>query len=198
VTATVTCAVPFIPSLVAVIVEVPAPAPVTTPVLDTVAAPVLLEAHVTMRPVRGLPRLSIGVAVSVAVAPLVIDTDAGDTLTLATGSCDTSTFTLPFFLPDVAVTVVVPTSAPVTTPVELTVATLELLVVHVIVRPESVAPVASRKVTEIWSDCCGKSVVDVGTTSTVSTACGVTVIVAVDETVSDVAVIVVVPSASAV
>jgi hypothetical protein len=48
---TVIVAVPLFPSLVAVIVAVPTATPVTTPAVDTVATAVLLELHVTVRPV---------------------------------------------------------------------------------------------------------------------------------------------------
>jgi hypothetical protein len=50
--ATVIVAVPDAPSLVAVIVTVPAETPVTTPAVDTVATWVLLLAYVTGLPVR--------------------------------------------------------------------------------------------------------------------------------------------------
>jgi hypothetical protein len=65
---TVTLAVPVLPSLVAVIVAVPAETPVTTPVDDTVALE-LLDVHVTTRPVSKLPPASRVVAVSVVVPP---------------------------------------------------------------------------------------------------------------------------------
>ena len=51
---TVTVAVPDLPSLVAVIVVVPAATPVTTPLDDTVATAELDVAHVMMRPVNVL------------------------------------------------------------------------------------------------------------------------------------------------
>ena len=44
---------PLFPSLVAVILAVPAPAPVTSPVFDTVAATELSVPHVIVRPVSG-------------------------------------------------------------------------------------------------------------------------------------------------
>ena len=61
---TVTLAVPLLPSLVAVIVAEPAAIPVTTPLDDTVAIPVLELDHVTARPVRTLLFASRAVAVS--------------------------------------------------------------------------------------------------------------------------------------
>src|SRR5437879_13482775 len=83
---TVMVAVPLCPSLVAVIVAVPAAVPVTNPLVLTVATPASLEAHVTVRPVSGLPFASFGVAVSCAVDPTGTLTDAGVTLTDATGT----------------------------------------------------------------------------------------------------------------
>jgi hypothetical protein len=62
---TVTAAVPLLPSLVAVIVAVPTATPVTTPPDETVAAAVLLEVQVTVRPVRVFPFASFTVAMRV-------------------------------------------------------------------------------------------------------------------------------------
>src|SRR5437899_460684 len=67
--ATVAAAAPLCPSLKAVIVAAPVAIPVTRPVLLTVATAGALLAHVTVRPVSGLPLASFGVAVSCAVAP---------------------------------------------------------------------------------------------------------------------------------
>jgi hypothetical protein len=60
----VTLAVPLFPSLVAVIVAEPAATPVTTPLDDTVAIPVLELDHVSARPVSTLLFASRAVAVS--------------------------------------------------------------------------------------------------------------------------------------
>jgi hypothetical protein len=65
-----TVAVPFTPPLVAVIVTVPlsfAPVGETRPVFETVAIAVLLDDHVTGRPVRTVPPASFSVAVSCCV-----------------------------------------------------------------------------------------------------------------------------------
>src|SRR3989449_6352994 len=68
VTGVQTCALPiFFPSLVAVIVAEPAPAPLTRPLPSTVTAELLL-AQVTVRPVSALPRESVVVACSCVVA----------------------------------------------------------------------------------------------------------------------------------
>src|SRR5689334_24095499 len=61
---TVIADVPVLPSLVAVIVAEPAALAVTSPVELTLAALLLLEDHVTTRPVRMLPLASLSVAVS--------------------------------------------------------------------------------------------------------------------------------------
>src|SRR6266481_8324128 len=63
-TVTVMAAVPFCPSLVAVIVAEPTRRPVTNPLPLTVATSVLLLPHVTVRPVSTLPLASRNVAVS--------------------------------------------------------------------------------------------------------------------------------------
>src|SRR5207249_1009332 len=61
-TVTVTTAWPVRPSLVAVIVAVPADRPVTSPALDTVATPAFDVAHVITRPVNTAPPASRVVA----------------------------------------------------------------------------------------------------------------------------------------
>jgi hypothetical protein len=63
-TVTVIADVPFLPSLVAVIVADPAATPVTNPLADTVATPAALVLHVTVRPVNTPPAESLVVAVS--------------------------------------------------------------------------------------------------------------------------------------
>src|SRR5947199_9059279 len=74
---TVMAAVPLCPSLVAVIVADPAPAPLTSPLPLTVATAVLSLPHVTTRPVRAGPFASRVVAVGRALAPGVTPADAG-------------------------------------------------------------------------------------------------------------------------
>src|SRR2546426_5589442 len=59
---TVIAAVPLCPSLVAVIVADPGAMPVTLPFTSAIATDGLLLAHVTVRPVSGLPFASFGVA----------------------------------------------------------------------------------------------------------------------------------------
>src|SRR5438132_692287 len=62
--ATATGAVPLFPSLVAVIVAVPAAGPVTSPLALTVATPAALVAHAIVRPVSMFPLASFRLAVS--------------------------------------------------------------------------------------------------------------------------------------
>src|SRR5437763_16859935 len=64
---TVMAAVPYCPSLVAVIVAEPAAFAVTNPLPLTLATPLLPLAHVTTRPDNALPVASLGVAVSCTV-----------------------------------------------------------------------------------------------------------------------------------
>src|SRR5438128_1689581 len=123
---TVIAAVPLWPSLVAVIVAVPPATPVASPLPLTVAAAVLLLAHVTVRPVSVFPAASLVTAASCAVPPTERVADAGLTVTDATGTFVTVT-----------------AAVPLTRPLPLTVATAVLLLAHVTVRPVSVFPAAS-------------------------------------------------------
>jgi len=143
---TVIAAVPLCPSLVAVIVADPAPCPVTSPLPLTVATLVLLLAHVTVRPVSGLPFASFGVAVSGTVPCSGIDAAGGLTLTVATGTGGgvvTVIAAVPLCPSLAAVIVAVPATFPVTSPAALTVATVALLLTHVTARPTSGFPFAS-------------------------------------------------------
>jgi hypothetical protein len=122
---TVRLAVPLFPSLVAMIVAEPAATPVTTPLDDTVAMPVLELNHVTARPVSTLLFASYAVAVSCAVCPTVTLGVAGETLTEATGTVTAVTVTVevPEKLLLVAVMIAVPGLTALTSPVAETVAT---------------------------------------------------------------------------
>ena len=87
--ATATCltaiaAVPFRPSLAAVIVAEPVPAPVTSPAPSTVATAASLVAQVTTRPLKELPDLSSGVATNCTRSPTDKLADGGVTATVAT------------------------------------------------------------------------------------------------------------------
>src|SRR3989449_1690072 len=143
---TVTAAVPFLPSLVAVIVAAPAATPVTSPLPFTVATAVLSLAHVTVRPASGVPLASSGVAVSCTVNPACTEGAGGLTITDATGTKITVTAAVPLCPSLVAVMVAEPAATPVTRPLPLTVATAGLPLAHVTTRPTSVLPLASFSV----------------------------------------------------
>src|SRR6266516_531611 len=83
---TVIDAVPLLPSLVAVIVTDPTATPVTSPLPETGATVGSLLVQVTVRPLKGLPSASSGVAVSCWVPPTRIVAAVGLTLTDATGT----------------------------------------------------------------------------------------------------------------
>src|SRR3989441_712380 len=140
---TVIAAEPVCPSLVAVIVAVPATTPPTSPLPFTVATDALLVAHVTTRPPSGVPLASFGVAVSCVVAPTGTLAVAGLTATDATGTTLTVIAAEPDWPSLVAVIVAVPAATPLTNPLPLTVATDALLVAHVTTRPPSGVPFAS-------------------------------------------------------
>src|SRR3989449_7185536 len=74
------------PSLVAVIVVVPAATPVTRPAAETVAMAGLELAHVTARPTSTFPAASLGVAVSCTAPPTYTFAAAGLTTTESTGT----------------------------------------------------------------------------------------------------------------
>src|SRR2546422_955903 len=140
---TVMADVPLCPSLVAVIVAVPATFPVTSPLELTVATEVLLLAHVTVRPDSGFPVASLGVATSCTVCPTWIAAVAGLTLTEATATLETVMLAVPLCPSLVAVIVADPIVTPVTSPLPSTVATEVLLLVQLTARPGSGLPLAS-------------------------------------------------------
>src|SRR5205823_8644564 len=108
------------PSLVAVIVALPAPTAVTSPLALTVAALGLPELQVTVRPERTLLFASLSTAVSccVGVIPSTRFALAGVTVTVATGAGVTVIVALPVFPSLVAITLAVPAETAVTSPVE--------------------------------------------------------------------------------
>jgi hypothetical protein len=82
---TVIAALPTLLSLVALICAVPAATPVTSPVLETVAMLLLVEAQVMPRPLRTLPFASFVIAASCRVDLACTAALAGETVTDATG-----------------------------------------------------------------------------------------------------------------
>src|SRR5207247_1170946 len=130
---TVIAAEPLYPSLAAVIVAAPGLTPVTIPLADTVATPLLPLDQVTVRPVSGLPLASFGVAASCTVCPTDTLADAGLMLTDATGAggaAATVTAALPLFPSHVPVIVAEPEATPLTRPLPSTVATPAAPLVH--------------------------------------------------------------------
>ena len=127
---TVTTNCPLRPSLVAVIVAVPAVMPVIKPAGETVAIVALLDAQVTTRPVRTFPVLSLVCAVAWSVAPMANEDNGAVTDTEATGIPVTVTTAVPVLVAAVAVIVAVPAVAPVTTPACVTLAMFGALLCH--------------------------------------------------------------------
>src|SRR2546425_419405 len=140
---TVTAAVPLCPSLVALIVTAPAPAPVTSPVEGTVATAGVLDSQVTDRPESTLPAASFSVAVSCTVAPTSTTAVTGLITTDATGTFATVTLADPLLPSLVAVIVTAPAATPITRPLADTVAIAVFELVHVTARPASTFPAAS-------------------------------------------------------
>src|SRR5689334_9130734 len=142
--ATVMLAVPLFPSLVAVMVTVPAATPVTSPLLLTVAIVLSLDDQLIARPVNGLPLASLGVAVSCTVPVIATFAELGDTVTEATGASVTLTVAVPLWPSLVAVIVTGPPApTPVTSPLPFTVAIVLSLEDQTIVRPVNGLPFAS-------------------------------------------------------
>src|SRR5919197_5984390 len=193
---TVTAAVPLWPSLVAVIVAVPAPCPVTSPLPLTVATAALSLDQTIARPASGAPLASRGVAVRPIVWPTTIAADDGVTVTDATGVLATVTVAVPLFPSLVAVIVAVPTATPVTRPVAETEAIPGALLAQAIARPVSGAPLASRGVAVSCAEPFTWRFSVAGLTVTDATGTGATVIAAVPLWPSLVAVIVAVPAAT--
>jgi hypothetical protein len=175
---TVIVADPLLPSLVALIIAgPPAATPATMPLAAfTVATVVLFELQVIERPVSTLLLASFVVAVSCWPAPPATRvSEAGLTVTVATGTSVTVMAAVPFFPSDEAVIVAVPTDTAVTSPLASTDAAA-LSDAQVTVRPVSTAPAASL-VTAV--SCCvfaTTTLDDDGLTVTVATGTAVTVI----------------------
>src|SRR5687768_13560725 len=83
---TVSCALPDLPSLVAVIVVDPPATPVTRPLALIVALVPSDVDHAMARPARTLPAASSVVAVSCSELPTASAAAGGDTVTVATGT----------------------------------------------------------------------------------------------------------------
>jgi hypothetical protein len=185
-----------LPSLVAVIVEVPTTNPVATPEDETLATVGLLDAHVTTRPVTTTPLMSFVVAVKVDVDPLATVADNGATVTLPTGTSVTESDAVPAIPSLVAVTVTVPGAPPCATPVdEPIVATVGSLVDQATGRVTTV-PLTSLRVAVKVVFVPTTIEILAGATVTVATGGAVTVTVELPDFVSLVAVIAVEPGAT--
>ncbi len=131
------------------------------------------------------------------VPPAVTDDDANDTLTVATGTAVTVSSALPLLPSLVPVIVAVPTVSVVTRPLALTVATAGFELAHDTARPVSTSFEASR---EVAVACVvPPTVIDEAASDTLTVATGTGTTVTVDDptTPSAVALITVVPGATA-
>jgi hypothetical protein len=140
---------PLTPSLVAVMVVVPAATTVARPELaSSVATPASLELHVTGRFVTVLSFTSMTVAENCCVLPTSTDGAPGATVTLFTGAGDTVTVADPLFPSLVAVAVTVPAARPVTSPVLALMLATPLLagMLHVTTRSVTTTPRVSLTV----------------------------------------------------
>src|SRR6185437_12033278 len=155
-TVTVTPIEPTLPSLVAVIVAVPAFTPLTSPETASTDAMVASELlHAIVRPVRTFPLASLVVAVACVVAPTTMLDEVILTETVATGAGGgvgggvlplvTVMLAVPLLPSEVPVMVAEPAPAPVMSPVApSTVTTVGFDVDQTRARPVSTLPLASR------------------------------------------------------
>src|SRR5689334_7649766 len=172
---TVIAAEPDLPSLVAVIVAVPAAIAVTSPVDETLATLGALVDHATARPARTWPDPSRGSALSCVVCPTTRSLAFGVTTTAATGTdviVIVATADLPSLDP---VMIALPAASAVTSPLALTLATVALLVANVTGRPGSSLPCASSVWAVIWTVWPTSRSRLVGESLTLATGVGLTV-----------------------
>jgi hypothetical protein len=198
---TETEAVPFLPSLLAVILADPEATPETTPLFAfTLATDGRSELQVTLRPVRTLLFASLSVAVSDWLPPTVMLAADGLTVTVATGTGVTVMEAVPVFPSDVAVIVTGPPGAtPVTRPVlAFTAATAALLELQEIERPVRTLPFASFGVAANCLVVPAITLAVAGVTVRLATGTSVTATTEVADFPSLVAVIVAVPTPTAV
>lgn len=147
-------ALPLFPSLVAVIVALPAPTAMTTPSFETDATWGALLAQLTTRPERTLPDELRAAAERMVVLPTMRLALPGVTLTESTGTGGAGGGALTVICavavrPSLAAVIVAtPADTPVTVPLPSTLAICGALDTHVTVRPLSVVELASRVVAE--------------------------------------------------
>ena len=160
------------PSLVAVITDVPADTPVTSPALLTVAIAGDADVHVTSLPVTTVPPAIVSTLFKRNVSLSTTVGDVGVIAMVATGGGATMMDAFPTLPSIVALMRTVPVATPVTTPPVLTVAVLALLVAHVTFRPLITPPLASSADAESWDVVAISTVALAGVTLTVTTATG--------------------------
>jgi len=140
---TTTCAVPVLPSAVAVMLVVPAPTPVTRPAGLTVAIDVFADAHVIGRPASVLPFASVATALSGLDTPTSSANDPGIIATAATGITVTVIVDDAVFPSTVPLIAAVPAATAVTLPEASTVATCDAEVAQTTDLPLSALAFAS-------------------------------------------------------
>src|SRR5690606_24732873 len=144
---TVIAVVPLLPSAAAVITALPGDTAVTSPLALTVATAELLLDHSTLRSASTVPLADLATAVTWVVAPTSMLAAAAVSSMVAIGIAVTVTWAVPDTLPACAVIVTGPPGAmPVTTPLDDTEATAELLVDQVVTLMLIGLPWASRGV----------------------------------------------------
>ena len=166
----VICTLPRFPSLVAMILTVPAPVAVTIPVEETCAALVLLDDHVTSRPGSTPFAASRTDAVANSLCPTRRNAAGVVTtmlLILTAVTVNGALADLPSLVPAM---LAVPVETAVTSPSAETVVTAGLLELHVTRRPVSTPFVASRSDAVAVAVCPGLSVAVFSATRTSATA----------------------------
>jgi hypothetical protein len=179
-------------------IVVPTATAVTSPWAVTVATPAFPELQATARPFNVPPFASSVIAVARDVPTAVIEFGERATVTDATGTGTTVIDEVPFFPSLVAVIVALPTDAAVTTPTLLTVAIAGLLEDQITTRSVTTTLFASRVAAESCWVAPAMIVAEGGLTVTEATGTGVTVMIALPDFPSLVAIIVVTPAATAV
>ena len=180
------------------IVADPEATPVTSPADDTVATDEFDVVHVTDAPDMVLPPASFTVAVRVTVSPTEVKVFVLGEIVTVEAVWDTVAVAVALTEPEVAVIVAVPSATAVTRPDDDTVATDEFDVAHVTDAPDIVLPTASFTVAV---SCCVAPIderVKLVGDNAINAAVWATETEAVALTEPEVAVIVAVPSATAV
>src|SRR5688572_19764074 len=173
---TFTVADPLLPSLVAVIVAVPAATAVTRPSDDTVATVLRFDDQEIIRPVMVAPEASRSLAESRDVCPTTRLLVTGVTSTPATGTSETVIVATALFPSDDAVMMAAPAPRAVTIPASVTVATDASLLTQEIGRPVRGRPLPSSSSAtsrNVWPTVMARLVVE---SRPVATGVGVTVI----------------------